>query len=347
MMMKLLRWGNIGWVLLTLLCYLAPYVSPLVFWPLAFLPLAFPWLILGHLLFLAFWASLRRYQVLLSLACLLLSWPYLTNFIGFNLPSGKAADFRVKSFNAYSFRTPGEPARAYEAEDLPELFSIEGIDVLCFQEFPAQTNRKVFAHYFKQEAGLPYHNLEASGAMVIFSRYPIKASESHYFVKHFNGFQWADLEIDGKMLRLFNLHLQSNAVSGLVDEVSTEGQLKDRKTWLNIGGMAKRFRRAARLRATQAEEVAEAMRQSPHPVLLCGDFNAVPLSYTYRVLSEGLEDAFQQAGTGWGATYAGPIPALRIDYLLYSPELRPLRYRTVKEPCSDHYAVESGFSWKE
>src|ERR1017187_7363012 len=48
-------------------------------------------------------------------------------------------------------------------------------------------------------------------------------------------------------------------------------------------------------RATQAEEVSEEIRRSPYPVILCGDFNEVPLSYAYRILTQGLRDDFQEA----------------------------------------------------
>src|ERR1017187_5142624 len=72
-------------------------------------------------------------------------------------------------------------------------------------------------------------------------------------------------------------------------------------------------------RATQAEEVSDEIRRSPYPVILCGDFNEVPLSYAYRILTQGLHDDFQEAGWGSGTSHSDALPWTRIDYIFSSP----------------------------
>jgi endonuclease/exonuclease/phosphatase family metal-dependent hydrolase len=72
------------------------------------------------------------------------------------------------------------------------------------------------------------------------------------------------------------------------------------------------------MRARQAEILREHIAASPHPVIVCGDFNDTPLSYSYRLMSKGLKDSFMEKGWGLGTTYAGALPALRIDYILCS-----------------------------
>lgn len=346
-MIKLLRWLNIVLVLVTLLCYLAAYVNPATFWPLTFFGLLFPWLLGAHLLFILLWIAQRRYQVLVSVGCLLLGWSHLTAFLGLNLPGDSAAaSFHIKSFNAYGFQVVGEPGNRIPVEELERLFPTEGIDILCLQEFPTFYRTNPYLHYFMEDAGFAHAHALTNGSLAILSRHPVKRTYTHYFVKHFNGFIWADIEIDGRMARVFNLHLQSNAVSEMADAVARQGDLKKPETWSYIKGMARRFKRAEIRRAKQAQLVLEEIRKSPHPVIVCGDFNTTPQSYAYHLLQKELKDGFRQAGTGLGITYAGKIPALRIDYLLYGPAFQIHDHDIEREQCSDHHAVAGALSWQ-
>ena len=103
--------------------------------------------------------------------------------------------------------------------------------------------------------------------------------------------------------------------------------------------MMSRYKRAAILRAEQAEEVVGQIEKSPYPVLLCGDFNEIPQSYAYYIISRGLQDAFKASGRGLGVTYNGRIPALRIDYVMAGPEFEVLGHRIGRARFSDHYPV--------
>ncbi|MBK7409674.1 MAG: hypothetical protein IPJ40_17475 [Saprospirales bacterium] len=46
--------------------YLVPYVEPKTFWPIALLGPTYPWLILLHLGFIAYWAVARKAYFLMS-----------------------------------------------------------------------------------------------------------------------------------------------------------------------------------------------------------------------------------------------------------------------------------------
>ena len=81
------------------------------------------------------------------------------------------------------------------------------------------------------------------------------------------------------------------------------------------------------------------MNTSPYPIILCGDFNDTPTSYTYKQLSEGLNDSFSNAGLGIGQTYNGKFPTLRIDYILHSPEFELNSFKTTDVNLSDHFLL--------
>ena len=63
-----------------------------------------------------------------------------------------------------------------------------------------------------------------------------------------------------------------------------------------------KLNRAFSLRSKQAEAIAQHIENSPYPVIVCGDFNDTPVSYTYRMMKTGLKDAFRQSGFGFGGT---------------------------------------------
>ena len=56
-------------------------------------------------------------------------------------------------------------------------------------------------------------------------------------------------------------------------------------------------------------------------MIVAGDFNDTPVSYTYRKIRKGLNDSFVTSGYGAGFTYRGNYPPNRIDYILYDNKL--------------------------
>ena len=65
--------------------------------------------------------------------------------------------------------------------------------------------------------------------------------------------------------------------------------------------------------------------QTPGPVLVAGDFNGPPDSPLYQNAWHGYRDAFDVAGSGYGYTAHAPLPWVRIDRILTTPEWRVSR----------------------
>ena len=83
----------------------------------------------------------------------------------------------------------------------------------------------------------------------------------------------------------------------------------------------------------------EHVETSPYPVIVCGDFNDTPLSYTYNQFNKSLIDAFRNCSSGIGPTYIGRVPAGRIDYIFHSKSLNSMDFKIQEGEYSDHRAV--------
>src|SRR3546814_1952291 len=70
-----------------LISYLAPYVSPASFWPVAFFGLAYPFLVIANLFFLFFWLLRRKRRFWIPLLLLLAGLPFHSRHFGFRLRS--------------------------------------------------------------------------------------------------------------------------------------------------------------------------------------------------------------------------------------------------------------------
>ncbi len=91
-------------------------------------------------------------------------------------------------------------------------------------------------------------------------------------------------------------------------------------------------------RMQQAEALADIVRAAPHPLVVCGDLNeSADKPAVRRLLTlTGLTDADAMQNR---ATFVADNPNVRIDYALYSPDLRARYVEVVESLASDHLPV--------
>lgn len=341
MLLKLLRWANLLLLSVTFLAFAAPEFDPRRFWLPSFIAHAFPFLLLLHVGFIVVWIVLRRWYFLFSLGCLVLGWGYVSRYVTLHVPAPPADDqIRVISYNIYMLRNlpklPPPQRGKQEGEFFAFFERITPPDVLCLQECSNQQ-----ADHIAGKLGYRHTHFLKNKGTAILSRHPIIASGGAGFEKSHNSFVWADLEIKGKTLRFYSVHLQSNRITEDAARVEEEGGLQNPESWDEARGILAKTRTATRRRAAQADIVGSHIAKSPHPVVVCGDLNDPPLSYSYRILTEAgdLQDGFRRKGYGAGTTFAGLLPTLRIDYILAGREFQLKEYRKFKKDFSDHYPV--------
>ncbi len=354
MFSKLLLRFNILVVFISFLTYLAPYVNIKSLWPVSLLALFYPFLLLANILLIGWWLFKKKKAALLSIIWLFAGWGHFSTLVGTHLGKEAAtkSSIGVLSYNCRSFTKDNKRTNPVALKEFYNFLNEEEIKIACFQEFPFAKDKKrtKAIDEIVQNSALKYfYNIPNSG-LLIMSSYPIKGVLTHHFRENnrSNGFQYADLTLGkNRIVRLFNIHLQTNAVTRSADKLAKKENYQDKETWLTIRGMLGKYRHSAITRIEQAKEIQKEIQNSPYPVIVCGDFNDVPLSRTYNLLRGKLRDGFVDAGSGLGITFAESIPGLKIDYILFSDELESDYSCVYHKFYSDHYPIYCRLNWLE
>lgn len=337
----------------TVLAYLSPYISPESIWIAGFLSLAIPVLLLLNLILLVYFLLRLNVMLLLPLCLLVLGHEYIAASFSYNPDLSEeeilnekrfsVLNYNVRVFNTYAYlqnkNSPGKSMVRWLADD--------DADIKCLQEFYNDSKSDVFNTVQKLSLQKKYHSLVkpafvnrvgAQFGLAIFSRFPIVHSGD--IVLEENSHQhaiFADVNTGSDTLRIYNIHLQSMSI----DENKIDDFEKAGENYLDI---AKKLKFGFVERARQIDNLLSHILNSPHPVIVCGDFNDLPYSYTYLRLKKYLSNAFEEAGNGLGFSYNGKLFFLRIDNQFYSAPLQAVRFVTYRNiPFSDHFPVKTEY----
>jgi endonuclease/exonuclease/phosphatase family metal-dependent hydrolase len=104
--------------------------------------------------------------------------------------------------------------------------------------------------------------------------------------------------------------------------------------------MSKRLTPAYKIRAKQAQVIDGIIKGNKNPyIIVCGDFNDTPISYSRHKIKGNLHDAFVDSGFGLGITYNKYRFLFRIDYILHSDNIKSYNCSVGKLKNSDHYPL--------
>jgi endonuclease/exonuclease/phosphatase (EEP) superfamily protein YafD len=173
--------------------------------------------------------------------------------------------------------------------------------------------------------------------VAIFSRFPIINQGDIVFGENtLNKGVYVDVAVNRDTIRVFNVHLHSMSIKA--DSLfATSGYQEIKENYLDT---FRRLRTGFAARGQQIAILEEYIRSSPYKVVVCGDFNDIPYSYTYQKLRSNLKNAFEEAGRGFGFTYNGKLFFLRIDNQFFDPRLSALAFSTLRDiPYSDHFPI--------
>ena len=327
-----------------LLSYLSVYINPEKMWIPAFFGLFFLPLFLLNILLGAGGLVIKHKTAWINICSLLPSLFYLPLFVQIRFsdpaPATDAArHLKVISYNVHLFGLLGKEKNMVTLPDIAGFVEKENPDILCLQEISTFDTARVNSA-FKQ---YPYHHYHLSvrrnGAffgIATFSRYPVMESGDFTFPNTNNRCSFTDIVVGRETVRVYNTHLQSVHIN--LEKTALRLQQEE---WRNeeLRDVSGRLKSGFIKRAQQVNRIRRHIDASPFPIIVCGDFNDTPVSYTYRRMKGARNDCFTEAGNGILSTYKNLWPAFRIDYVFSDTLFDVLRYKIEKTAFSDHYPV--------
>jgi len=339
-----------------LVCYLAPYVNPAHFWPVAFFGMAYIPILCTNAVCMVFWLVRLRRQAILSAVCIVLGLGLMGLNIGFRkqtfeVDKANANLIRVMTYNVFDFSANKNGVNYLSNDTILNLVKRQQPDILSMQEYLVFRDRKItMPMLIKQAMQAQYYYFKAvkitetdSTGIVMFSKYPIINRDT---IPTLNGITTEGMFIDVKrgaqILRIYNFHLQSthfsradNAYLDSLTGNSSKASLHQSKQ------ISSKLKLAFIKRAQQVAGLKTLLAQCPYPYIIMGDFNDTPLSYAINYLSKGVKNAFVEKGYGLGVTFYGEYPGFQLDYVMVSPQFNVINYKILRERISDHYPLIS------
>ncbi|MBN1415829.1 MAG: endonuclease/exonuclease/phosphatase family protein [Bacteroidales bacterium] len=356
---KILLFVNLALVVLLLLSYMAVYVSPATVWIIAFIGLAYPYILIVNLFFVILWILLRKWYFLISLLMILAGWNALKKSVQVKLKKESVEtggdSFRLLSYNVRLFNYYLWEKDTAVKQKIMEYIYDEAPSVVCFQEFLTLSGGGITLAQIKSELKeWPYSHVyymdriqgKTNFGLATFSKFPIIHKGFIEYSNSLNGVIYSDVIMLHDTIRIYNCHLQSVRLKQDYNKVLDSLIFNyDQRYLSEVKSISVKLRDAYIRRASQADQLARHIKASPHPVIVCGDFNDTPHSYCYHKLSRNLKDAFVTSGSGTGSTYRPDFAPIRIDFILYSPILHSSNYTSTKTGWSDHYPVQCDFKY--
>lgn len=237
-----------------------------------------------------------------------------------------------------------------QAKEMLSYINQQQADVVCLQEVKVYKNSSLMslAELRSTMYQYPYtyydfkrYNSKRQFGNVVFSKYPLINKHTVPYQSNNNISSCCDIVVNKDTIRLIVNHLESYKLIRKDLQFDTLSVNHIKNSSLN-----QKLKSAGELRHAQSKAVKKEIRQSPYPVVVVGDFNAIPLSYVYWKIKLGLRDCFLEGSWGQlGNTYKkGPL-GIRIDYILCSHKLIPIKCEVDRVTYSDHFPVCATIGW--
>lgn len=360
MLYKILKYplllGTMVLSFLLLAACLTAWVRPSTTMFFVYLGLSFPIIAIFNLLAATYWALKRKWYLIIPIGTLILCSHNLHKTIGLhkNNPAEKVMTDKIKvlSYNIKLFDFYDKDTKVLD------YLLKQNADIICLQEFGYYTgSEKRFltrAHIMdKMKEKYPYHHFSQSDlqmkgtyGMATFSKHPVVRHNDIAIESRYKSAIYTDIKIGEDTVRVVNLHLESNKLTSADRQMLQHFSSNADSTNKKAKEINKKLSEAYSLREKQADKVGELIEQTHLPIVLCGDINDVPVSYTYSTLSGNkLTDAFTEKGKGYGHTFNEGVIKFRIDDIMHSKELTVKKYVRDKVPYSDHYPIVVEMAW--
>lgn len=328
--------------------------------PPASLPIApvaamtFPLWLIGTIVILIADLFVRRKAMIIAAIGIAAALPPILEYSPFSLPSRESdsdKSFTLMSYNAFGF---DDQTGEYHGGINPTISHIlaSDPDIVCLQEvqgfYPDESKHITRQQIDSLHKQYPYVYVEGH-AQAILSKYPVEPVSIGFV---YGGIGDCDIacfrvEISGRKITIFNIHLQSfdllkedRELFKSLTHLQGKEQLRQVRSQL-IG----KIKSAAIDRVGETEQLIKYIKRFGGPnVIVCGDFNDIPGCYSLRLLEkQHFKNAYSEVGFGPMITYNAERFYFRIDHVLYRGDLKPVSMRRGDIRTSDHYPIETKF----
>ena len=339
--------ANAATVALMLLTGFSDRLNPVEHPMLSTLGMGFPVFLLLNMAFLVFWVIFKWRMLWIPVGGYLLAYVPISIYMPINMqqdiPEGalKLVSYNVCAYGGnYKYEHGFEKVRDYLADEKP--------DIVCLQEDVDTWRRYVFQEYSKQFAHndtfIIVSNSVSTNALGIHTRFPIIKRERIPYPSLANGSVAWWLKVDGDTLIVVNNHFESchlNQEDRQQYRQILHGEMKKDSVRAESKQLLVKLAEGNEKRAVQIDAVLRYVEEHrQYPLVVCGDFNDNPISYSRHAMSQSLTDCYVTTGRGIGLSYNQKAFSLRIDHIFCSSDITPYNCRIdSKMDASDHYPV--------
>jgi len=328
-------------------CY-GSIVAPMGKWPFASLSgLTFPIFFFLNFMFLILWLLTWKKGTLIPIAVILICIIPTLKYFPLHFHKAEKAQqpyLTIVSYNTEGFGIDDNKDWTIANPVLNYTIGLDA-DLVFLQEVPRSVINKTLNEK-RITSQYPYIAIpDGVTTEACMSKYPILYNETINFENSSNSCLYLKILIDKDTLAVYNCHLQSNKLK--------EDQIAEYQTFIKnptdsthykaSKQVIKRLLESTTQRAAQARMIADrAHDETARYVIVCGDFNDTPLSYSYHLFDRFMHNTYAKSGSGMGITYHEHRLYYRIDHIFCSKNITPLYTwidRTQKD--SDHYPVIS------
>jgi endonuclease/exonuclease/phosphatase family metal-dependent hydrolase len=347
---QMIAGANIATCIVMFLVGFSDYINPATHPYLACIGLSFPLFLIINFLFVIFWMIFHPGKLWIPMLGYLVCIVSIRTYFPINWRSDppKSA-IKILSYNVLSFAPLTVDGDGHYP--ILEYIKHSDADIVCLQEAAMLEVKKNIVdsvlNKYKYNDTILILNKGCYNELAIYSRFPILSREKIKYLSTGNGSVAYKLNINGDTVVVINNHLESNKLS-LHDRAQYKNMIRgiEKRDTVKVESrkLIEKLGEAVKIRCLQADAVGAYIRKhQQYSIILCGDFNDNPISYTHRIIAKDLKDCYVRSGSGPGLSYNQNGFNVRIDNILCSSDWKSYNCRVdSKIDASDHYPI---FCW--
>ena len=333
--------------LASLLIYSSVLIPPEKFWPAGVITYAILPMLVANFMLLAWLAFRTKRSAIWPALALIVGWYFITITFHFSIGKPSQQNLEILSYNSHRFK-PRYDEWGYSTK-MMDWFANDSSTIKCVQEFSSNERKPEYSVFKKmQAAGYSWFSTEAPGAKIpkgnksrlaIFSKFPIiNTGIFPINIATGNHGIYADIKWHNDTIRIYDVRLFSMSIPlhKYQDTDQYESKMKH---------LIRKLKNGSINRSIEIDHLINHVEKCPYPYVICGDFNGIPYGYNYRKLSAHFNDAFDEAGRGFGFTFnSKTVFFLRIDHQFYGNGLAPERLQVGRGMAiSDHFPIRGNY----